>query len=266
MSLKRVVQLTEGPMDFVRGVARQVAPAVRNVAQAGRQTSAVADLTKAVTALVQLLQSEVGQPAQPAPQYQQAGRQSQPTGTTQQMSTRPQMTFSAYLQTIDGDRLDEGAWDVIKRGASAVAKGIGGAVSAVTDPDGPAMDAFRKKFAHDQWLSKMFKGSGRSGNEGSSEQQKQNLIQQIQQILKRVQNPQNTLKRVIGQTAGTGAIANQIFSMVFPSTRPTPATRPAQSATNVQAQWSQPATSGQPVQPRTRGPANRRPRPTAQQP
>lgn len=267
MALKRVVQLTEGPLDFVRGAVKQVAPAVRNVAQAGRQTSAVADLTKAVTALVQLLQAESQQKANtPAPQYQQAGRPAQPTGTTPQMSARPQMTFASYMQDVEGDRLDEGAWDAIKSGASAVARGIGGAARAAIDPDGPIAKSFRSKFANDPWLTDAAKAAAAHRRPPATvQQQKQYQLQQIQKILQRTQNPQQALKKVLGQVAGSGTVANQIYAMIFPSNRT--AQQPAQPSVRTNTQWQQgqqPAPRQQPA--RTFGPGKRRQRPTGTQP
>lgn len=267
MGLKRIILLSEGPLDFVRGAVRQVAPAVRNVAQAGRQTSAVADLTKAVTTLVQLMQSAAQQKANtptPVPRYQQPGTQARPASTTTQMSTRPQMTLSSYLQDVEGGRLDEGVWDAIKSGASAVARGIGGAVRSVVDPDGPAVKAFRDRFAHDTWLSDAAKAASKNTRPTTTTQQ---AVQQIQKILQRTQNPQQALKKVLSQVAGNGATANQIYAMIFPSTRPVQP--PPQQQQRVryaatQQQGMQPATHLQPA--RTFGPGQRRPRPPGGQP
>lgn len=268
MALKRVTQLNEGPLDFIKGAARQVAPAVRQTVAAGRQQSAAADLTKAVTLLVQLVQKQAAaKQQQPRPQYQQAAQQAQPSNTTQQMPTRPQMTFASYLHDTDSDLLNEGAWDFIKgvaKAAPTFAKGVAA----------HAGKALANKFANDPWLTNTVRAGSAAVRDKASQtadvgKQLQQQINVVRQILQRVQNPQNALKRILGKVAGSGALANQIYAMIFPTAQaphqPTPSTRTT-------AQWQQGGGSGgqqstprqQPA--RTFGPGNRRRRPTPTQP
>lgn len=268
MALKRIVQLNEGPMDFVRGAARQVVPAVKQTVAAGRQQSALADLTKAITQLVQLVQSQTAQKQQqkPKPQYQQAGTQTQPANTTQQMPLRPQPTFASYLHDADGDLLNEGAWDFMKGVAKATPTFVKGAAKAGGEM---ALNAFRNKFAHDTTASSLAAAGAKAVRDKAAQQtpaiQIQQLVATIQDILKRTQNPQQVLRKVLGQAAGSGAVANQIYAMIFPTARPTqqPAQQPVRTATQWQ-QGQQPAPRQQPA--RTFGPGKRRPRPTGTQP
>lgn len=255
MALKRVINLTEGPLDYLRGAAQQVAPAMRNVAAGGRQASAAADLLKAVKVLAQLVQqdtaSQASRQASPAPT--QPGVQA--SGTTSQMSTRPQMTFSSYLQDIEGDRLDEGVWDFVKGAGAEVGRQL------------------KQAFAPDSALGNVLNAGLQGHRDGAARRlskRTQAQLKVVQQILQRTSSPQNALRRALKQAGVSGAVANKVFSMVFPSAqqRPQQAQQPA-APTRSSTSWQQGAAPAQqpaqqPAQrPARQAPANprRRPRP-----
>lgn len=131
--VERTVPVTEGPLDFIRGASKatgqkmaqgakqvgqriaQSAPvqAGREVVQAGRTASSVADLQRLVMQFAEMLKTyDQLNPRAQAEQPQQA----QP----QQAQTEGQLTLSAFLEQTHGSEITEGVWDFVKGAGTAI--------------------------------------------------------------------------------------------------------------------------------------------------
>lgn len=132
-SISRIEEtvVTEGPMDFARGMvgamgqkvaqSKPVAAVKRQVSdviQAGRSASAVGDFSKSVQQLAQLIA-----------QYDHLGVQAEPTvrqtqtaeSMTNDADDRRPYTFNTFLQHASGEQVNEGLWDFVKGAGGAIA-------------------------------------------------------------------------------------------------------------------------------------------------
>ena len=244
MALKKITNLNEGPMDYLRGAAKRVVPAIKQVHQAGQQTSLNANFTKALNQLVQLVKQvqpnkPAAQPAaQPArPQYGQPG--TPVNNATQQMPTRPQMTFSSFMQAVDGEQLDEGMADFLKGAAGAVGQKVADKVKSYT--------AQGKSTLADIWAA------GRDASEaGEGQRQNQQLQQQVVAVKKLMQqlklNRNQALRAIATAAKPAGVDGNYIAKLLGLAAQPA----------------AQPAAQGAPVATSTRlpSPQMRSPNPT----
>lgn len=247
MALKRVVNLTEGPMDYVRGATSQLKQAAQQVHQAGRAQSLAGNLDKAVKALAMLMKNVASGEKPTAPNYNQQGAQRvQAQGTTQQMPVRPQMTFSSYLQSTEGDQLNE----------------LDGFLGSMRDK---LVDKINK---YAERPSKM-RDFANAGVDAAREYQAKNQSQQIQQQIQAIrqlasQFPDKTAaaKRIAaGLRYYLGADrAQQVYTMLFSQTQQQQPAIPAQK-TSTSWQQGQPTQQQPAPQKRQYGPGRRRPRP-----
>lgn len=249
MSLKRVVNLSEGPMDYARGLVGGMAAAP----QRARQTSAIADLVKAVKVLAQLLGQQAARPQQPQqrPQYSNPG--ATPTGAPSNMSTR-QNTFSSFIQQVSGERLDEGVWDFVK-----------GAGAHIRDK---AIDKINKYAEGPSWLKDVVqagKTASQSAEAGRVDQRVAAQIKVIQQMLQRTggNDPRKALQRAVQMAGLSGDAAKAVFIHVLPQQATQQRTKPGVTARWTQGSQQQ-AAQQRPQQARQHGPGNRRVRPTPQ--
>lgn len=164
----KMQQLHEGPFDFLGGAAKhvgqQITQGVSNTLDAGKKSSRIADLQRAVAALSSSVDQYVtnkrqyddavayanGQqqqnqqsenPAAPSAQAQQATPAAQQQTQQPQTTSNPMVTkkpkyklnvdgsrhiqFDSYLQSIDNkDFITEGVWDFIKGAGTHAAKAI----------------------------------------------------------------------------------------------------------------------------------------------
>jgi len=165
----KVTRIEEGSWDFVKGASSEigkrvrnsgVANGVRNVVQAGRDASTQGELTSAVAKFYALYRryqasnngarppqdtpvsnrrTEPTDQSQQRPQSQQNQRSqyhSQQSNVTQPSSASgytqynpSQYTFSAYMQQVLGDRIDEGMVDFARGAGSAIGGKIASAVN-----------------------------------------------------------------------------------------------------------------------------------------
>lgn len=187
-------------MDYMRGAARQVRPAVERMRQSGQESSANADLIKAISGLVKLIQQQPA--AQPAQRVE------------------PTLTLSSFLQHVEGDQLNEGAWDFVKGAGRAVKQKIQDQIKAYGD---------RPSFLKDVVNSGM--QAHRAGSAQASSQRIPNQVKIIQQILQRIPGAnQGVILRnaVASSVSGTGVPMADIMKMIVPPAQPaaqTPAAR-----------------------------------------
>lgn len=248
MTLKRIVNLNEGPLDYARGLVGGIASAP----QRARQTSATADLVKAIKVLAQLINRAGAQPEQQPPrqQYNTLGATTVP-GQPDNKPTRPQVTFSSFVQQVSGEQLNEGIWDFVK-----------GAGAHIRDQ---AIDKINKYAEGPSWLRDVIQSGKSAHNAAEIKRAGQQIAIQVKKIQQMIQqlgggNPQKTLQRAVQMAGLSTEDARGVIAAVMGQKQ-----QPAKPQPSVRTSWTQGATPQPQQQPqpgRKHGPAKRRPRPT----
>ena len=155
--VERTVPVTEGPLDFIRGASKatgqkmaqgakqvgqriaQSAPvqAGREVVQAGRTASAVADLQRLVLQFAEMLKTydQLNPRQQAEPQQAAQPQQAQP-------QTEGQLTLSAFLEQTHGSEITEGVWDFVKGAGAAVGGKIRDRINKYADQPSVLKDIY----------------------------------------------------------------------------------------------------------------------------
>jgi hypothetical protein len=232
MSLKKVVTLNEGPMDYLRGAAQRIAPAIRQVHQAGKQSSLNANFQKALAQLVQMIKQvqPSAQPAAPkakpaAPSYNAnpgvstatPNSNGKPAPTNMPLSQR-QYTFASYIVDTMADQLNEGPMDFLRGAAGA----LGGKITDKVNQ----YAAGGKSMLRDVVAA----GNARS-EEGDAQRQNQQLQQQVTLVKQLIQklglNRNQALRAIADATKPAGVNGNYVAKLLGLAVAAPSATPPA---------------------------------------
>lgn len=246
----RKAELTEGPLDFIRGAGaeagrragsavagatRTVAGGVRDIAQAGAQASTLGNLEKAIAQLAQLLAQTSGgqqepqvEPEAPQPPANSSGGVPDAFRTTEKPRARmgkygPELTFNSYLAATHGDQLDEGIWDFVKGAGAAVGSKIRNKINKYAETPSVLKDIYSAGMNASRAGNAKKQSAAQTAMTGKIKQQ----VALVQQLAAKV-GPQATMAAV--RKAG-GAQANAITKLLSQQSTPAPSTAaPVQAA------------------------------------